>query len=376
MKKYFYLIMNFLYYALVPLLISSVGIYSSSNNMTLICSCSSTCNAEWRGDNKCDAECNYASCHWDNGDCDPRGHYDGYCMGNASLINVDTKYEISAPCHQWAKMRRTCNDQDYLGLDLPWKVISYGCEWVMNTFIPRPSLVGQSCHSLIPCVSDKWCQEDCINQIKNFPQKCAWDPPKPIWLPTKYPTKRPTKRPIKRQTKRPTPYPTKFPTPWPTITPSIYPSSYPSFSPTLLPTAFPTKIPTALPTFIPSVSPSSSPSLQPTNKAVFPPHTHVDSPTQTIAHHTTNNSYGTHPAVTIIAIVIVGIIVIIGMCLYYKRQRYKAHMREINARRLENQANFASLGPTITIQDIPIVQGESVSKRRGIELSSKNFTRG
>ena len=348
--------MKIFYYALLPLLISSVGIYSS-NNMTSTCTCPSSCKEKWRGDRKCDIECDYPSCHWDDGDCDPRGHYDGQCFGNVSLVNLDTNQELKTSCGQWAKMRRTCDDRDHLGLDLPWKVVSYGCEWVMNTFIPKPSLIGNRCHSLIPCVSDKWCQEDCTNQIKNFPQKCAWNPPKPVWVPTR----RPTKFPTRRRTKRPTKYPTKFPTRYPTRYPTHYPTLIPSFNPTKFPTRYPTRYPipnpsfnptlnpslwptanpsihptlspTYYPTMLPTMQPTSSPTKEPTSRAVIPPHSHDNSPSQPATHHhTTNNTYGAHPAVTIVAIVVVAIIIITVMCLYYRRQRYKENMREINAR--------------------------------------------
>ena len=325
--------------------------------MYLDCPCPHTCNNVWRGDGKCHMECNIPECNWDDSDCD--GHLIGICRGNVTIENIETGGEIKGYCNNGANTERICENAQHYKFTLPWRIKYYSCKWIRKSVgeepIPRPNPKG--CHSLVKCVSDKWCQQDCRRRIAEYPEKCFWDE-RITKTPTKYPTKYPSKYPTKK-TRYPTKYPTKFPTSIPTtLSPTDIPTSIPTtLSPTNIPTSIPTTLsPTDIPTSIPTtLSPTFVPTFVPNN-----PSSELLIPTPFPTHNTDDHHHHSEGMnkydVAIAGIVICAIVIIVAIIIYYRRLVHKTHMEHLKITRLQRNCP----PPMNRILSYPPIRGEPV----------------
>jgi hypothetical protein len=336
-------------FLLLPLITLSIEPLLSNDTAPLLlptmsptCPCPFTCNNVWRGNGDCDMECNIPECDWDNGACEGVTQL-GQCVGNVTIENLNTGGVIQGYCNEWAKTERICENPYYLQIMPPHRIKEYSCKWVLNIHGRKlPSL--ETCHSLIPCTSDAWCQQDCTYRVRDFSNKCAWGVPNtknPTPFPTQFPTQFPTGFPSKRPTPFPTGFPSKRPTGFPTpitLKPTPFPTKKkrkPTKKPTPFPSPFPSEYPSPFPTHLPSIIP---PTLHPTNTPFIPNPPHP--PHSIIIHHhdgDDNNNNGMNKYdMAIAGIVICGLVLIIGGIFWYKKKMVKYRICEERERRARN----------------------------------------
>ena len=200
--------------------------YVTDSPVPLYCPCPVNCKRAWHSNKECHAECDIAECKWNEGDC--LEYLGGVCEGRMEIENSKTRETLEIYCRSRINTEKICENPLNLALAPQWHIKDYACTWVTGQTEPDRVLATEACHSTVSCVSDQWCQQNCVQRIKIYAHKCAWDTKRPSKYPTKFPTRWPTR------------YPTKHPSPLPTKPPTTDPTSHPTYHPSTAPTPKPT----------------------------------------------------------------------------------------------------------------------------------------